>query len=152
MSLNLVVPTGHDIPFQGLFKDFWGIFSRSFQGLFFVLSNIHSGKNYQQWTFQIRHTETIWSWVPQKNCGKGGFGYVFLTFSDDLLYYGYNTGSNNSAWKEVWGSSPRKILLELVQNPAILDNSGGYTSLLCHNKSRDCPFWNRLIHWNTYYT
>ena len=25
----------------------------------------------------------------------------------------------------VWGSSPRKILLELVQNPAILDNSGG---------------------------
>ena len=30
----------------------------------------------------------------------------------------------------VWGSSPRKILLELVQNPAILDNSGGYTSLL----------------------
>ena len=30
--------------FQGLFKDFWGTFSRSFQGLFFVVSNIHSQK------------------------------------------------------------------------------------------------------------
>ena len=30
--------------FQGLFKDFWGTFSRTFQGLFFVLSNIHSQK------------------------------------------------------------------------------------------------------------
>ena len=59
-----------------------------------------------------------------------GFGYVFLTFLDDLLYYGYNTASNNSAWKGGLGSSPRKILLELVQNPAILDNSGGYTSLV----------------------
>ena len=66
--------------FQGLFKDFWGTFSRSFQGLFFVLSNIHSWKNYQQWTFQIRHTEIIWSWVCQKNGGRGRFGYVFLTF------------------------------------------------------------------------
>ena len=27
----------------------------------------------------------------------------------------------------LWGSSPRKFLLEFVQNPAILDNSGGYT-------------------------
>ena len=37
----------------------------------------------------------------------------------------------------VWGSSPRKKLLELVQNSAFLDNSGGYNSLLlCHNKSR----------------
>ena len=24
-----------------------------------------------------------------------GFGYVFLTFLDDLLYYGYNNGSEN---------------------------------------------------------
>ena len=37
--------------FQGLFKDFWGTFSRTFQGLFFVLSNIHSPKNDQQWTY-----------------------------------------------------------------------------------------------------
>ena len=35
------------------------------------------------------------------------------------------------------GPPPRKFLLELEQNPAILDNSGGYTSLLlCHNKRR----------------
>ena len=40
------------------------------------------------------------------------------------------------------GPPPRKILLELVQNPAILDNSGWYITslLLCHNKSGDCPF------------
>ena len=50
----------------------------------------------------------------------------------------------------VWGAPPGKILLVLVQNPAILDNFGGYTSLLlCHNNSRDCPFWNRLLDWNT---
>ena len=58
------------------------------------------------------------------------FGYVFLTFLDDLLYYGYNIASNNSAWKGGLGVLPQKILLELVQNPAILDNSGGYTSLV----------------------
>ena len=29
----------------------------------------------------------------------GSFGYEFLTFLDDLLYYGYNTDSNNSARK-----------------------------------------------------
>ena len=60
--------------FQGLFKDFWGTFSRSFQGLFFIRSNIHSRKNDQQWTFQIRHTQTIWSWVCQKNGGGGDLG------------------------------------------------------------------------------
>ena len=46
-----------------------------------------------------------------------------LTFLDDLLYYGYNTGSNRGSG----GPPPRKILLELVQNPAILDNSGYIT-------------------------
>ena len=30
----------------------------------------------------------------------------------------------------VWDPPPRKFLLELGQNPAILDNSGGYTSLV----------------------
>ena len=29
--------------------------------------------------------------------GGGGIWYVFLTFLDDWLYYGYNTASNNSA-------------------------------------------------------
>ena len=57
--------------FQGLFKDFWGTFSRSFQGLSFVLWNTNTRKNDQQWTFQIRHTETIWSWVHQRNGGGG---------------------------------------------------------------------------------
>ena len=32
----------------------------------------------------------------------------------------------------VWGSSPRIFLLILVQNPAILDNSGGYTRYIWH--------------------
>ena len=65
----------------------------------------------------------------------------FNFFLDDLLYYGYIQAQTILLKRGVWGSSPRKILLELVQNPAILDNSGGYNSLLlCHNKSRDCPF------------
>ena len=61
-----------------------------------------------------------------------GLGDVLLTFLDDLLYYGYTTASNNSAWKRegLGGPPPEKILLEFVQNPAILNNSGGYTSLV----------------------
>ena len=122
------------------FKDFWGKFSRTFQGLFFVLSNIHSRKTDKQWTFQIRHTETIWSWVRQKNGGGGIWVCVFNFFRWFAIL----------PERGVLGSSPRNFLLELVQNPAILNNSGGYTSLLlCQNRSRDCPFWNRLIHWNT---
>ena len=38
--------------------------------------------------------------------GGGRFGYVFLTFLDDLLYNGYNTGSNNSALKGGSGGPP----------------------------------------------
>ena len=39
----------------------------------------------------------------------------------------------------VWGSSPRKSLIELVQNPAIIDNLEGTLAwFLCHNKSKDC--------------
>ena len=71
---------------------------------------------------------------PEKWLGWD-WGYVCFNFVlDDLLYYGYGytTASNNSAWK--WGGGlgvlPQKNLLELVQNPAILDNSGGYTSLV----------------------
>ena len=97
------------------FKDFWGTFSRSFQGLFFVLSNISSQKIDKQWTFQIRHTETIWSWVRQRY-GGGEFWVCVLTFFlDDLLYYGYNTASNNSAWKGggVWGSTPRIFFIRI---------------------------------------
>ena len=62
--------------------------------------------------------------------GGVGFWYVFLTILDDLLYYGYNTASNNSPWKGGLGVLPQKIFIELVQNPAILDNSRGYTSLV----------------------
>ena len=117
--------------FQGLFKDFWGTFSRTFQGLFFVLSNFHSRKNDQQWTFQIRYTETIWFWVCQKNGGEGEilvcvFNF-FRWFAVLWLWYSLKQFSLKGG---VWGSSPRKKLLELVQNPAILDNSGGYTSLV----------------------
>ena len=47
---------------------------------------------------------------PEKLEGGGRFGYyVFLTFLDDLLYYGYNTASNNSAWKGGLGASPEKF-------------------------------------------
>ena len=41
--------------------------------------------------------------------GGGRFGYVFLTFLDDLVYYGYNTGSNNSAWKGSRGPPQEKF-------------------------------------------
>ena len=60
-----MVPTDHDIPF---FKDFLRTFEVQFQGVFkdfFFLCSLFSQtsireKNDQQWTFQIRHTETIW--------------------------------------------------------------------------------------------
>ena len=80
--------------FQRLFKDFWGTFSRSFQGLFFVLSNIHSQKKDKQWIFQIRHTETIWSCSPADYCNhrslfdksmKFGTGVV-LDITWDISY------------------------------------------------------------------
>ena len=104
---NDMVPTDHDIPFsrtfQGLLRDIFKEFSRTF-----LCSFKHPfAKKDQKWTFQIRHTETIWYWIRQKNVfgggggGEGDLGMCFLTFLDDLLYYGYNTGSNNSAWK--WG-------------------------------------------------
>ena len=32
--------------------------------------------------------------------------YVFLNILDDLLYYGYNTASNNYAWKGGLGVLP----------------------------------------------
>ena len=59
----------------------------------------------------------------------GGDWVCIITVLDDLLYYGYNTVSNNSL-KGGLGSSPRNFLSDLVQNPAILDNSGGYTGLV----------------------
>ena len=128
-----------EVHFQGVFKDFSLFFQTS------VRKKKRSTIDFSNKTYRdhlILSSPETW---------LGGYGYVFVTFLDYLLYNGYNTASNNSAWKGVWGSCPRKILSELVQNPAIVDNSRGYTLawLLCHNKSRDCPFWNRLIHWNT---
>ena len=142
-STKSMVPTDHDIPFsrtfQGLLRYIFKDFSRTF-----LCSLKHPfAKKWSTMDFSKKtYRDHLISSLLEKCWGGGGrFGYVFLTFSDDLLYYGYNTGSNNPAWRGVWGSSPRKNLLELVQNLAILDNSGGYTSLLlCHNKSRDCPF------------
>ena len=64
----------------------------------------------------------------------GRLGTCVLTFLDDMMYYndGYNTVLNNSDWKRGLGSYSRKFLTEIVQNLAIiiLDNSGGYTSLV----------------------
>ena len=55
MSNDTMVPTDHvrpfsrtfEVHFQGLFKDFWGSFARTFQGLFLVPSTIDSHKNRQ---------------------------------------------------------------------------------------------------------
>ena len=73
-----MVPTDHDIPFsrtfQGLLRYIFKEFSRTF------LSNIHSRKYDQQWTSQIRHAETIWSWVRQKNGGGGEIWVCVLNF------------------------------------------------------------------------
>ena len=108
-----MVPTDHDIPFsrtfQGLlrylFKDFSRTFLCSFKHPF--------EKNDQQWTFQIRHTETIWSWVRQKNGGGGGIlVYVFLKYLDDLLYYMVIIQPQIILLEMgVWGSSTRNFFM-----------------------------------------
>ena len=49
---------------------------------------------------------------PEK-WGGGRFGYVFLNFLDDLLYYGYNTASNNTDWKGGLGVLPQKIFIRI---------------------------------------
>ena len=41
---------------------------------------------------------------PEK-WGGGGIWVCVFNFLDDLLYCGYNTGSNNSAWKGQGGGS-----------------------------------------------
>ena len=127
------VPTDHDIPF-------WRTFEVHFQGVFKDFSLFSQTSIVTKWSTMDFSNQTYRDHLilssPEKWWGRGRFWYVFLTFLDDLLYYGYNTGSNNCPWKGVWGSKSC--------------DSGGYTSLLlCHNKSRDCPFWNWLIHWNT---
>ena len=43
---------------------------------------------------------------PEKWWGGEIFGMCFLTFLDDLVYCGYKTGSNNSAWKGGLGGPP----------------------------------------------
>ena len=50
---------------------------------------------------------------PEK-WGGGEIWVCVLIFLDDFLYYGYNTCSNNSAWKGGLGVLPQKNLLELV--------------------------------------
>ena len=125
-------------PFQGLlmyiFKEFSRTFLCSFKHPFTKkLSTVDfSNKTYR---------DHFISSLPEKWWGGGDFLYVFSTFLDALLHYGYKTVSNNSAWKGGMGVLPQKFfLLELVQNPAILE--GTLAWLLCHNKSRDYPFWN----------
>ena len=89
-----MVPTDHGIPFSRTFKV-------NFQGLFFVLSNINSLKNGLLMDFSNKtYRDHLILSSPDKWCGGGIWvpGYVFLTFLHDLLYYGYNTGSNDSAF------------------------------------------------------
>ena len=58
----------------------------------------------------------------------------FFVYLDDILYISYNTVSLKPFWLKgggVWGPAyPRKNLTEFVRNHAILDNSGGYTTLV----------------------
>ena len=99
------------------FKDFSRTFEVHFQGLFkdFSLFFQTSIRKKKWWTFQIRHTETIWSWVSQEKwwCGGGEIWVCVSTFLDDLMYYGYNTASNNSAWKGGLGVLPQKIFIRI---------------------------------------
>ena len=90
-----MVPTDHDIPFprtfQGLLRYIFKDFSRTF------LCSFKHPFAKKQWIFPIRHTETIFILSsPEKWWGRD-LGMCFLTCLDNLLYYGYNTGSNNSA-------------------------------------------------------
>ena len=55
---SIMVPTDHDFPFSRSFQGILRFIFKEFSRTFFVLSNIHSRKNDQQWTFQIRHKET----------------------------------------------------------------------------------------------
>ena len=64
-----------------------------------------SNKTYRDLAFDLEFARTM---VGAAGGGGGGgrFGYMFLTFLDYLLYYGYNTGSTNSAWKGGLGVLP----------------------------------------------
>ena len=124
MTSYFMVPTDHNIPFsrtfevnfQGVFKDFSLFFQTSIREKWSTMD--FSNKTYRD--------HLILS-SPEKWGGGGRFWYVFLTFLDDLLYYGYNTGSNNSAWKGGLGVLPQKNFIRISTKSC---NSGWYTSLL----------------------
>ena len=111
--IQVMVPTDHDIPFsrtfQGLLRYIFKEFSRTF-----LCSFKHPfAEKWSTMDFSNK-TETIWSRVPKKNGGGGGFGMCFfVTFLDDLLYYDYNTASNNSAWKGGLGVLPHKKIIRI---------------------------------------
>ena len=67
--------------------------------------------------------------------GEGGIGVCFVTlffrwFAVLWLYYSLKQFCLKEEGGGSGGPPPEKNLLELVQNPAILDNSGGYTSFV----------------------
>ena len=109
-----MVPTDHDIPFsrtfQGLlryiFKDFSRTFLCSFKHPF--------AKKWSTMEFTNKtYRDHLILSSPEKWWGGGRLGYVFLTLLDDLLYYGYNAASNNSAWKGGLGVLPQKIFIRI---------------------------------------
>ena len=61
-----------------------------------------------------RNNHLIWS--LQEN---GEIGYVCFNFLDHMMYHGYTIVLNILTENRVWGSYPRKILTELVQNLTI---------------------------------
>ena len=126
--MHIINAHGSHRSWHTLFKDFSRTFEVHFQGLFkdfslFFQTFIRKKKD-QQWTFQNKtYRDHLILSLPEKLWGE--IWVCVFNFLDDLLYYGYNTAQTILLEREVWGSSLRKILLELVQNPAILDYSGG---------------------------
>ena len=127
-----MVPTDHDIPFsrtfQGLLRYIFKDFSRTF---------LHSFKHpfAKKWSTMDFSNNTYRDHLilsSPENGGRGGFGYVYLTFLDDLLHYGYNTASNNSAWKGGLKVLPQKNFIRISTKSCNSRQfwSGGYTSLV----------------------
>ena len=113
----VMVPTDHDIPFsktfQGLlryiFKDFSRTFLCSFKHLF--------AKKWSTMDFSNKtYRDHLILSSPEKWWGggeRGDLGMCVLTLLDDLLYYGYNTNSNNYAWKGGLGVLPQKNFIRI---------------------------------------
>ena len=117
----------------------WHIFSRTFevhlQGVLrtFLCSFKHPfAKKWSTMDFSNKTYRDNLILSSPKNGGGRHLG-MCLTFLDDLLYYSYNTTSNNSAWKGGGGLGVLSQKMFIRINPA--DTSGGCTSLVIMSQS-----------------